>query len=54
MKNGSNMRKKPQIKPAKIQQLIKEDWMERTDFNKRDKSWMTKYYPIPKNNEEGD
>ncbi len=37
----------------RIKKLIKHDWMIRTDFKKRDSSWMAKYRKKGTNNEEG-
>lgn len=42
------------MKQSRIMKLSKQDWMIRTNFNKRDSSWMKKYRKKGTNNEEGE
>lgn len=42
------------MKQSRIKKLAKLDWVIRTDFKKRDSSWMAKHRNKRTNNEEGD
>lgn len=40
------------MKKNRIKKLVKQDWIIRTDFKKRDSSWMAKYRKKRTNNED--